>query len=63
MKRDVKQFRDFSKAKGCGIDERSRFRKFLEDKKLAGEGGSASTRGDYTWEELESAYQEFLEIG
>jgi hypothetical protein len=63
MKRDTKQFRDFCHSKDLGIDERSEFKKFLEERKRSGEGGTANERGDFTWQELEEKYHEFADVG
>lgn len=63
MKRDNRQFRDFCRRKGLDGSHREEFKRFLEDGKQTAGGGSANAGGDFTWAELETAYEEFLEVG
>lgn len=61
-KDDLKQVDDVAKEFRMSKEQRESFGEFLEAEKGAGNGGSANSRGDFTYRELRAKAAEFLEL-
>lgn len=62
-KRDIKQVDDVADEFDMTDDMRHEFGDFLEAEKAAGNGGTANSRGDFTYQELRDKAREFMGSG
>jgi hypothetical protein len=60
-KRDIQQVEAIAREFNMSLEIRKSFGLFLEEEKANRYGGTANSRGDFTYEELRQKAKEFLE--
>jgi hypothetical protein len=61
-KEDLKQVDDVAREHKMTKEQRQEFGEFLESEKGADNGGTANSRGDFTYQELRRKAAEFIEL-